>query len=146
MCKESKTVTAKILEHWSEVGIEIITNIEQKWLKCKQEEADKTKKTVTPCKGCHCNDPKIERVKCTKKVNIKRLEKIIVDSKCRLKIYWEDLRHLQRDNKIERKTKAVEGTTSKKEGAEGAEERTIQKKRDTRDDKLGKLALENSLY
>ncbi|CAG8634878.1 9421_t:CDS:2 [Gigaspora margarita] len=76
--------------------------------------ADKTKRSVTLCKGCHCNDPKIERLKCTKKINIKRLEKIIGDSKCRLKIYWEDLRYLQRDNKIERKTKAVEGTTKNK--------------------------------
>ncbi|CAG8840544.1 7243_t:CDS:1, partial [Gigaspora margarita] len=66
---------------------------------------NRTKRTVMLCKGYYRNDPKIKRVKCTKKVNIKRLEKIMVDSKYRLKIYWADLKHLQRDNTIERKTK-----------------------------------------
>ncbi|CAG8831066.1 18707_t:CDS:2 [Gigaspora margarita] len=60
--------------------------------------ANRTKRTVTSCKEYYRNDPKIERVKCMKKT----------------KDILADLRHLQRDNTIERKTKAVKGTTSKK--------------------------------
>ena len=84
--------TSWIIEHTNTINnIGKVSSINNQTATVTHWIIDPTNNKLTPCSGCNQNDPKLNKRKCTKNIHIKKLKKLIVDSKRYVRAKIQDI-------------------------------------------------------